>query len=441
MTAIFYPDCRANSPNGKFTLEARSPHNGTIRHRDGRPASEDEFGFKYREHQNEFRYQLLENTSGHFLQRLLGRDRRLVWERWQGKGEDSPHELVVSDDGWSILRAHGFRPELIAVDSSGKDVVRVRIAGDGAEHTSPPPTGAIFSCNPAHLEFSTAGLYWSGDSWRYFPPYGDRPHFVWRTSWGQRLVIDLASATLVAESAQAAPQLALTLIEHEQRGVYNFLAGLSPRMAEVRELLSRKAPEARDEEHPPHPLEDQLRSARSALYLAGVHRVKECVPFLREWEEIDYPSVSMGSIAMGKGWSMECQHFRPILHHSLRLLGEEPHGFPTYHFTDNNKQRFPLAERVADRPLRARRVAPAMSAEQVLQLIGSPDHVTSGSHPFGKIHCWTEAWEYDFRFAGAWQTWRITWKEGWRKAWISSMKLAPSSWLQSDERESEILRF
>jgi len=36
MTAVFYPDCRATSPNDRFTLEARSPDNGTIRYADGR---------------------------------------------------------------------------------------------------------------------------------------------------------------------------------------------------------------------------------------------------------------------------------------------------------------------------------------------------------------------------------------------------------------------
>ena len=53
LTAIMYPDCEATSANGEFTLEARSPHNGTIDHRDGTRPSEDEFAFKYREHQSE----------------------------------------------------------------------------------------------------------------------------------------------------------------------------------------------------------------------------------------------------------------------------------------------------------------------------------------------------------------------------------------------------
>ena len=47
----------------------------------------------------------------HVLRRLFGGDsRRVVWERWQGRWENSPHELAVSDDGWSILQS----PELKA---------------------------------------------------------------------------------------------------------------------------------------------------------------------------------------------------------------------------------------------------------------------------------------------------------------------------------------
>ena len=112
MTAIFYPDRDATSFDGRFRLEARSPHNGTIPHRDGRPASAEEYEFKYKDHQREFRVQ------------LLTPDGCVVWERWQEPGEDSPHELVVSDDGWSVIRTHGFRPEVIAVEPNALQAVQ-----------------------------------------------------------------------------------------------------------------------------------------------------------------------------------------------------------------------------------------------------------------------------------------------------------------------------
>src|SRR5436190_1170914 len=168
MTAIIYPDLRACSFDGSFTLEARSPHNGSIPHRDGRLPSDDEFPFKYRQHQREFRYQLLDHRNeGPPL---------LVWERWQdSSAEDSPHELVVSDEGWSIIRTHGFRPEVIAVSPSGAGVLRVRI-------TSRSPIereveGASCTWSTAGLALSTAGSFWTDHSWRYFVEYDERPHF------------------------------------------------------------------------------------------------------------------------------------------------------------------------------------------------------------------------------------------------------------------------
>jgi hypothetical protein len=93
MTAIFYPDCQTTSPGRQFTLEARSPHNGTIPQRNGRKPSPDEFACKYREHQSEFRYRLLDN-SRHAFRRLLSKDRRrVVWERWQPPGVFADQEV------------------------------------------------------------------------------------------------------------------------------------------------------------------------------------------------------------------------------------------------------------------------------------------------------------------------------------------------------------
>src|SRR4051812_1271061 len=99
MTAIYYPDRTATSASGRFTLEARSPHNGTVPHHDGRPATDEEFGFKYREHQSNFRYRIIESVPVRLPSTPRPSDNgRVVWERWQGVGEDSPHELVVADD-------------------------------------------------------------------------------------------------------------------------------------------------------------------------------------------------------------------------------------------------------------------------------------------------------------------------------------------------------
>jgi len=83
MTAIFYPDCKANSENRKFTLEAISPHNGTIDHRGGTRPTDEEFPSKYRDHQREFRYRLLEHRDNEPDSCSSAQERdRVVWERW-----------------------------------------------------------------------------------------------------------------------------------------------------------------------------------------------------------------------------------------------------------------------------------------------------------------------------------------------------------------------
>ena len=130
MTAIFFPDCEATSNSGRFRIEARSPHNGTILRRNG-TKPKDAFEFKYRQHQTEFRYRLLDDQLS---------DVGIAWERFQTGKEDSPHELVVSDDGWTIIRTHGFKPELIAVGLNGRDVLRVGLESEDGEETEKRPS-------------------------------------------------------------------------------------------------------------------------------------------------------------------------------------------------------------------------------------------------------------------------------------------------------------
>ena len=434
MTAIMYPDCEATSANGEFTLEARSPHNGTIDHRDGTRPSEDEFAFKYRQHQGEFRYRLRLNSDGDLASRSSpDRDECILWERWQGKGEDSPQQLLVSDDGWSILRTHGFRPEVIAVSPDGKDSIRVRISGDGAEHDRAPEEGRGYSWRPRDLEFSTAGLYWTGDSWPYFLDHDGSSLFCWRTSGGQRLLLDLGRSRVPTDAELLDAGLLRALVETERRGARAVLTSIAPSMDTARKLLESRA----DAEG--HPLMTKLGMVRPAIHLVGVHRIKDCLPRLRDWEEIDYPGYSTGSTAIRGGW-IEVQYFRPILHHSLRLLGDEPTGLPTYHFLDAERHRIPMPWRIPDRRLRSLQLDREMSARQVLERVGSPDHIEREPHQVGKFYRWTERWEYDFLLATGWVTRRITWEEHEKTSRIASIDEIPSDWLRTEMRESKIVR-
>lgn len=444
MTAIFYPDCRAVSPNGRFILEARSPHNGAINHRDGTPAMGEEFAFKYREHQRDFRYRLLSGSGSVPPAGESADERRpVVWERRQTRGEDSPHDLVVSDEGWSIIRTHGFRPEVIAVSPSGRDVVRVRVLD--ASGKLPPGWGRdetraddvpTHQWSARHLSSTSAGMYWTGSSWAYFLDWHDNAYFVWRTYWGDRLVIDLRNSLLLEDCTQL-PALRQAMDEEERRGVLHLLADLSPHMSQIEDLIARGFQEDGDEKA--H-LWEQLASLTAALHLAGVHRIAATIPHLRRWEPIDCRSYTTSSTALGRGWSLEVQRFRPILRHSLRLLGEEPRPFPAYGFVRGDGARLAIPERVGPPHKLAAEIKHDMPARQVLELLGAPDHIRQRSHPAGqRLFYWTEEWEYDSCVDGRWVTWRITWEKKDRKPRMSGIGEVSPYWLDTGRRAEELL--
>ena len=223
MTAIFYPDCDATSSDRRLRVMAQSPHNGTINHRDGKPAGDDEFGFEYREHQSYFRYRLTET----------GGAGAVVWERWQDRGEDSPHELLVSYAGWVVIRTHGFCPELITVTPAGEVAHRVRLIGatDGVPPAG-PDAGPVWALR--HLGFTTAGHYWAGHSWPYYFSHAGADYFAWRTWWGQRLILGLDPPARYDDATPPPAPLATAADAFEATAAGTFLARLSPRMAEVR---------------------------------------------------------------------------------------------------------------------------------------------------------------------------------------------------------------
>lgn len=448
MTAIFYPDCRATSPCGTFVLEARSPHNGTIPRRDGHSATDADYGFKYRSHQHEFRYRLLA-FPGDPSEAGGGRG-RVVWERWQDKGEDSPHELVVADDGWSAIRTHGFRPEVIVVSPTGHDTVRVRIADatdDEDAEVDPsdtrPASGTVpnLSWPAKHLSHSTAGSYWAGHSWPYFLRWAGNPYFVWRTYWGDRLVIDLAHAAIASLAGDPTAAFREAMDEEEKQGVLALLTDLSGHLPEVEGLVARRRSGEDDEEGELEPWREKLRRVTSALHLAGIHRVRDAIPHLRGWEPVDCPSYSTGTTAFGRGWWVQVQHFRPILRQSLRLLGEQPRGFPAYYFQQTpDKVRLAVAERPGVAHEQAAGLRDTLSTHEVLDLLGTPDHILRRSHPVGRgLYKWTEEWEYDSLLAGRWITLRITWEEAGRVGRIGRVEEVGPYWLEDDSRATELL--
>jgi len=274
----------------------------------------------------------------------------------------------------------------------------------------------------------------------FFRHAGD-PYFSWRASWGQRLVIDLSHAVAFTDEQEVSAELMAAVVEAEKQGVVALLGGLSSRIDEVRSLLSRTK---ENDEAEQNPLLERIREASAALHLVGVHRIRECLPFLREWESLDMPRYSMGSSAMTGHWSLETQYFRPIVQHSLKLLGEEPQGFATFNFVareNETRRRFPVPDHVADRQERAALVSREMSAEEVLTKLGAPDYIRRRSRQVGSLYEWSEDWEYDFRAGGGWVTLRLTWEERGRRGCLTAIEQVDPYWLDTTDREAEYLRF
>ena len=107
---------------------------------------------------------------------------------------------------------------------------------------------------------------------------------------------------------------------------------------------------------------------------------------LRRWEALDVPGSSRGSFAMGPRWSMERQ----------------------------------------------------TSAEQVLQWVGSPDHVRQSTEPSGKKYRGTEDWEYDLRVADQWVTLRLTWEAQSPRSRMIALQEESATWLESEQRVLEL---
>ncbi|NNB85341.1 hypothetical protein [Corallococcus exiguus] len=415
MTRVFFSDLETHSPSGRFTLTARSPHNGAILRRGGRKASW--WWGRRTAFQNEFRFQLLEHIPG-------SAEPRLVWERWQKWNESSPHQLFVSDTGWSILRTHG--PQLIAVSPSGRDVLRVDILG--------PREGKVGrnAWQADHATYTTAGLFWSKHAWPYFFRDAETDFFIWRTHRGQRLVLDLTHAAIRPEADVRAREWDAA----EQRDASALLAMLTEQLQEVQALLSKSSTAPQKEV--PSELRKHLDRVVGAVVLVGAHRIHACLPLLQQWESVeDWSSVSRSSVF--REASLEEQAFRPIVQQSLRRLGVQPRGFAAYSFLDAKHERYAIPECLPDRRERAATLEKTMSAWEVLQRVGAPDLIHHGTELSDDVERAFEHWEYDFQADGQWTTLQLRWELNSRPPFIAELQERPSSWLQSNAREQALL--
>jgi hypothetical protein len=411
MTAIYYPNLVARSPNGAYQLEARSPDNEGSRSGERRNRS----------FQRDFLFRLRDLSRG-----------RVVWERRQSHDEQSPGEVVVGNDGWSIIRTHGFSNEVIAVDPCGEDAMRIGIVGSKTDELNPgtesPASGSVWIAK--QMSFTTAGDYWSGNSWRYFVTVGSRRYFVWRTSWGDRLVLDLNDRKVVSPNAR----LAASFQKAESEGSFNRLRQLRPLLGLMKKRLA--ADDTDDDEA--DELSEWIQSASAAISLVGVHRVRDAVTLLREWERLEIPGSMCSTWAFGGRWWLCRWSFRAITRHSLQRLGEQLESAPPCLYAESwDGPRLEAANNVADREAKLSSIRRPMSGMAILKLVGNPDHVghvVSCGESF-------EQWEYDVLVSGVWRTKCLQWDYSGGKPELAAVIDAPIGRAISDERLNDILGF
>lgn len=419
MTAIYYPDLITRSPNGQWEFEARSPDNGTIRQKDGKRSIG--FGAQYRSHQNNFRYRLIERTT-----------QNVLWEKWQPTPEDSPGELIVGNNGFTVVRTHGFGPEIIIRDLNGATVIRIVVEpewGNPNRKESARAPGSIVWV-AEQLCDSSAGYYWSFPSWRYFVTVDNRSYFVWRTYWNARLVVDLTDRAKIDPS----PKLARALDRAEALGVHKRLQQLISRKVEIAAGFARNQDDNRPVTY--DELGEWIASADGAIQLAGIHRVHDCIPILRQFESFDLRSCSTGIRAIDRSCSLNIKLYRPIVRHALQRLGEQPGPYPPYSITSGlDENEWSIPQQIPDRAERLARIACPMAAEAVLQELGYPDHI---SQKFLNDE-FIEQWEYDELRHGRWETKILEWNIQDRRSSLDAIIDAPTDYAISPERMLQIV--
>ncbi|MBX3169860.1 MAG: hypothetical protein KF760_20820 [Candidatus Eremiobacteraeota bacterium] len=160
MIRVNYPDLEVCS--GEYRAEARSP--------DPR-----EHG-----HQRNFRYRLLDSRG------------RVLWERAQPEGELSPRELYLADDGWLVIRTHGWNhSQLIALAPTGSESVRISVVHPLGDPPEGPP--GVFAPT---AQLTTAGMSWAEAALTFFLSHQGERYFSVMPAWGERFSLNLARGEL-----------------------------------------------------------------------------------------------------------------------------------------------------------------------------------------------------------------------------------------------------
>lgn len=318
------------------------------------------------------------------------------WTREQSSQdpyEGSPVAVVVADNGWVAI--HTGLDQLVFIDSQGCNRARVD------DIKACIPKGELAS----HGVGSSGGLIWSPFSLWYFLPVQDEQLFVVRLWWGRQIFIRPDSGELVREDLDL--QSLASRVERERAmSLLAIYSGDSLSEADASQVLL-------------------------GAYLAGALQIKEVIPWLHQLEHSNYVGVEASRLGWDRTsdldpFSFRCYSARQISRLSLRRLGAAVNATPIYEFrlAGRESEYFSTDSQPDPNGLDVSRVQVGMTAENVLEHIGSPDFVVG------------ECWEYDLAGDSP-MTFVIEWKDGR----VACTERDVPRWMEGLERDRQIARF
>lgn len=353
-----YNDIETNSPNGRYSLTARSPDNAT-----DEEGNALRFGFG----QSDFLYRMIDTKTGKTLWTRM-QAMRLAFddngEKSLRPDEPAPIRLFVSDDGWAVIQT--VNETLIVVDIHGKERGTVDLS-----------TEISRDINDRQAVAEQPRGYWTSNSIWYFGTVAGRNVFAIRTWWDRVLTVDLEQGR-IRDFSNASQELATT----EKQLILDVLR------------------------LPTHPAENQYWIGQpgfrlnSAIYWAGIRRYNDAIPEIQRWQNAarfeSGSSVSIEIEPAENGIDFTSIHISDVLQDAktaLRRLGVTPtrrsatkcsilrNGEPT----DEEPRTWEL-----DQQLRGVEVLElGMEKAEVYELIGFPDFAGSDNWPSFDL------WSYD----------------------------------------------
>ncbi len=394
-TDRFYPDQTVRSSDGRVRVETKSPDNAKA------------VGGRLVPFAKDFTYVLYDEQSG-----------RAVWTRKQPKNEGSPVSIYVSDDRWVVVR-DATDSLLILEPQKGEKVLSVDLLKRFPERE-----------RRRYVHWTTAGLQWSGLSyWRFFTLQG-RLHFVVRTWWGRRVIVDLNAAKVVP-------------VRHPMREELDEIE--TAFVLETLEAVAKMAPPTGDQ-----CAEDVPDEVYTAAYISGRRGIKAASLFLGKLEtwEVRWSTTFGGwgcDVRGGEINPFEYADFRlrQIAQLSLRRLGEKPECYAATRFRFHEEGpnlgeivnvRSPFSERGS----KTDGVKTDMRPLAVLREIGAPDYVGYRSHITQRRGASSRSvWEYDID-GDAPYTLQIEWDPD-KAVVLSVKKIEPPLWQEGETRDEDLV--